>query len=112
MSLLRLVVLLVSLLVGQHTAVTHGYSHVSPHADSVAAAQFQAPDGDGDPLDAAEDFCALCVACDGSPGAPPTASMGSSPSVPAVAAHFAVAPAPTFPRLAAFAPRAPPVLLT
>lgn len=110
MSLLRLVVLLVSLLAGQHTAATHGYSHVSPHADSVAAARLQAPDGD--PLDAAADSCALCVACGGSPGAPPTAPVGSSPSVPAVAVHFAVAPAPTFFRLAAFAPRAPPLLPT
>jgi hypothetical protein len=109
MSLLRFAILVLALLAGQHTATTHGYSHVWPHADAAAVAQVQAPDGD--PLDAEPVFCALCVAFGGSPGAPPTVrvdAFSAAPDTPAV--HFAVSPAPTFRLARAFGPRAPPSL--
>lgn len=113
MTALRVFVLVLALLAGQHTAATHSFSHVLPHAFSsavaVAVAQVQAPDGD--PLDAEAHFCALCLAFNGSHGAPPAvklASFSSAPDVPD--AHFAVSPAPTFRLTRAFEPRAPPLL--
>lgn len=107
MSRLRFAVLVLALLAGQHTAATHGYSHVSP--PGAAVAQVQSPDGDS--LDAAADSCALCVAFNGSHGAPPAvklASFSSAPDIPGV--HFTVSPAPTFRLTRAFEPRAPPLL--
>lgn len=106
------VFLSLALLVTQHIALEHGFSHFGAKA-ATSSQQAVTHHDKNDPQHSRFHLCAACIAFSGFHAAPPVADMRlPMVATPVFAIGFAVLPAPTFPAPAAFHSRAPPTLLS
>jgi len=102
------VFLSLALLVTQHIALAHGFSHFGKTSSEQAVTSHDK----NDPQHSGLHPCAACVAFSGFHAAPPaTGPWLPMAAIPAFFIGFTVSPAPTFPLLAAYLSRAPPLLL-
>ncbi|MDO8315668.1 MAG: hypothetical protein Q7T00_10575 [Rugosibacter sp.] len=97
-----------ALLVTQHIALAHGFSHFGKIASEQAVTSHDKSDQQHSGLH----YCAACVAFSGFHAAPPATGLWlAMAAIPSFFIGFAVSPAPTFSFPAAYLSRAPPSLL-